>query len=118
VLITSSSVLTTITLMLTTRIQWSPEQEGQVAPSVTVGLPRQEGPDHANRHSKPAPRRQATHVVHTWCKLRTRGPETMIYVRKRRCAILGLNQCTVNHPEFHAPSGFCEPAGRSVTCSE
>jgi hypothetical protein len=24
----------------------------------------------------------------------------------------------VNHPEFHAPSGFCEPAGRSVTCSE
>jgi hypothetical protein len=24
----------------------------------------------------------------------------------------------LNHPEFHAPSGFCEPAGRSVTCSE
>ena len=24
----------------------------------------------------------------------------------------------LNRPEFHAPSGFCEPAGRSVTCSE
>ena len=24
----------------------------------------------------------------------------------------------VNHPGFHAPSGFCEPAGRSVTCWE
>ena len=24
----------------------------------------------------------------------------------------------VNHPGFHAPSGFCDPAGRSVTCWE
>lgn len=24
----------------------------------------------------------------------------------------------MKHPEFHAPSGFCEPAGWSVTCSE
>src|SRR5271166_2298119 len=24
----------------------------------------------------------------------------------------------VNHPEFYAPSGFCEPAGWSVPCSE
>jgi hypothetical protein len=24
----------------------------------------------------------------------------------------------LNHPEFHAPSGFCEPAGWSVTCLE
>jgi hypothetical protein len=24
----------------------------------------------------------------------------------------------LNHPEFHASSGFCEPAGWSVTCSE
>ena len=25
---------------------------------------------------------------------------------------------TMNHPGFHAPSGFCDPAGRSVTCWE
>jgi hypothetical protein len=24
----------------------------------------------------------------------------------------------LNHPGFHAPSGFCEPAGRSATCWE
>jgi phage terminase small subunit len=27
-------------------------------------------------------------------------------------------EAPVNHPEFHAPSGFCEPAGWSVTCLE
>ena len=29
-----------------------------------------------------------------------------------------LSTTLMNHPEFHASSGFCEPAGWSVTCPE
>jgi ATP-dependent DNA helicase RecG len=33
-------------------------------------------------------------------------------------ALMFAKKLSVNHPGFHAPSGFCDPAGRSVTCWE
>jgi hypothetical protein len=36
----------------------------------------------------------------------------------RRLSPEGIDRLEEKHPGFHAPSGFCEPAGRSVTCWE